>query len=353
MRSILKQLNRPNIDQEVIDWLEQHWAWLLAEFGENHLLELKTVLPNEDFFPETYDGSELAIQKLLERTANYMQIDPDEVQLVLYDESMKLPFTENAAGLYEEMDDHFRIWIDATRVEDPVPIIATIAHELGHVQLLGKKRISAERPDHEPLTDLITVFFGMGIFVANSALTEVNFRMGNYSSWQMSRKGYLTMPELGYALALFASSRKEVKPAWIRTLRPDVRQAFHWGMQQLSEKPLIEASSKTSLVFPQHLLEERIGKFEEVAHDSPDLCSFCGKQLTPEEMAYLEEPILCNECHESAEENEANLVAEEVAETTELGASFKLVIWIALASLMVLLLTSWFKKSWFLLSTER
>ena len=50
----------------------------------------------------------------------------------------------------------------------PRSLIAAIAHELGHVLLLGGGLISATRRDGEPLTGLVTVYLGMGIFTANA-----------------------------------------------------------------------------------------------------------------------------------------------------------------------------------------
>jgi hypothetical protein len=59
--------------------------------------------------------------------------------------------------------------IDRANIGNPTALLAVIAHELGHVRLLGENRIPAGRPDSEPLTDLLTVYLGMGIFTANAA----------------------------------------------------------------------------------------------------------------------------------------------------------------------------------------
>ncbi len=98
-------------------------------------------------------------------------------------------------------------------------LVATIAHELGHVHLLGDGRISADEEDHEPLTDLLTVFLGVGIFPANSVIRDVNWHSGNMEGWSISRQGYLTAPMFAYALALFAYIRGEYKASWSKHLR--------------------------------------------------------------------------------------------------------------------------------------
>jgi hypothetical protein len=102
-------------------------------------------------------------------------------------------------------------------------LVAVIAHELGHEILLGQKRISIDEPDHEPLTDLLTVFFGLGIFTANSTIQDRGWHSGGWSGWETSKMGYLDQPTLGYALAQFARVRAEHNPAWIKYIRPDVR----------------------------------------------------------------------------------------------------------------------------------
>jgi hypothetical protein len=52
-----------------------------------------------------------------------------------------------------------------SQAERPMSPIATIAHELG--QALPH---DVDRPDLEPLTDLLTVYFGLGSFGANATL---------------------------------------------------------------------------------------------------------------------------------------------------------------------------------------
>ena len=49
-------------------------------------------------------------------------------------------------------------------------LIATMSHELAHEYLIGQGRISGEEEDHEQLTDLLAVFLGFGVMLANSSL---------------------------------------------------------------------------------------------------------------------------------------------------------------------------------------
>ena len=56
----------------------------------------------------------------------------------------------------------------SSQAADPMALVATIGHELGHERLAGEGRV-AGRADEEQLTDLLTVYFGLGVFNANAA----------------------------------------------------------------------------------------------------------------------------------------------------------------------------------------
>ena len=73
-----------------------------------------------------------------------------------------------AAGTYEEGQSKFVIRLSRTELDQPMGLVGTMAHELAHVRLLGESRISREEFDNELLTDLTTVAFGLGIFLANT-----------------------------------------------------------------------------------------------------------------------------------------------------------------------------------------
>ncbi len=116
-------------------------------------------------------------------------------------------------------------------------LVATAAHELGHVILLGGNLMSRDTSDHEPMTDLLTIFLGLGIFTANSAAQFKQFQSDRKIGWSMQRLGYLPEPVFGYALAKFAVERSEKKPAWARHLSANVRADFKNSTRWLDENP--------------------------------------------------------------------------------------------------------------------
>ena len=110
--------------------------------------------------------------------------------------------------------------------EDPMVAVAVMAHELAHVILLGENLIDAESQDMEPFTDLATVYLGLGIFNANAAFRYQKRETYRRQGWSVSKSGYLTEEQFGYALAKFAFERGERKPEWAKHLASNIRPHF-------------------------------------------------------------------------------------------------------------------------------
>jgi hypothetical protein len=220
-------------------WIDERWSWLEAEFGVERLRGARVILPRPEYFPDPFSGKPEDARALLDRVCGYMGIDAASIELSLCEYRNPVyegQWREGTAGLYHPKAGKFRIWVELTKLADPLAMVGTMAHELGHVHLLGHGRISHVTEDHEPLTDLLTVFLGLGVFTANSVIRERHWQWGDFAGWSIGRRGYLGMPEYGYAFALFARARGEDGAAWSRELRLDVRTAFNQSMRFLSDE---------------------------------------------------------------------------------------------------------------------
>jgi hypothetical protein len=226
------------VDPATREWIDRRWVSLEGQFGRERLRKCRVVLPRPEFFPDPFQGTEEDARRILDRVCAYMDIDPATVEMSLYEDRDPLyegEWRHGTAGLYHAEGGKFRIWVEVGNLDDPLAMVATMAHELGHVHLLGHGRISDEAEDHEPLTDLLTVYFGMGVFSANSVIREHYWQAGQVSGWSMGRRGYLGMPAYGYALARFARARDEDGSEWARELRLDVRSPFKQAMRFLAQ----------------------------------------------------------------------------------------------------------------------
>lgn len=222
------------VDAETKEWIENAFDWLIEELGIEILRDVEVLLPIEEHFPDAFDGSNASIRRMVDRVCGYMDVDPKSVEVRFYrneDGSSIHQFAasesgQHALGTYRMHNGKYLISLDTSQTGNAQAMVATIAHELGHVILLGEDRLDPDHPDHEPMTDLLTVFYGFGVFNGNSVFSFEQWTNVSGQGWRAERRGYLTEEMFGYALALFASVRGESKPDWAPYLNTNVRSYF-------------------------------------------------------------------------------------------------------------------------------
>lgn len=233
-----------SVSAEEKEWLESAFLWLIEELSPEILLSVEVILPTEEFFPDPFSGSETDIRRMVDRVCDYMDVDPDLVDIRFFtneDGTDLHPLAgvessgEHALGTYQMRGGKYRIRLETSQANNPQVLVATIAHELGHVILLGENRLDADYADHEPMTDLLTVFYGMGIFTANSVFSFEQWTNTFAQGWQANRRGYLSEEMFGYALALFSYARGESKPDWVNYLQTNVKSYLRSSLNYLEK----------------------------------------------------------------------------------------------------------------------
>lgn len=73
-------------------------------------------------------------------------------------------------------------------------------------------------------THLLPICAGLGVLASDACLYDQQWSHGGWTGWSISKSGYYTADEIGYALALLTRARGEAKPAWLRSLRPDSKE---------------------------------------------------------------------------------------------------------------------------------
>jgi hypothetical protein len=206
--------------------------WLAGKLGLDRLKRAEVILPDDRFFPDPYTATPADARLIFDRVCGYMKLDPRRFDLAVLPPSA----VRNAPGLYYDAG-RPQIVLTLPQLADPGRLVASIAHELAYDILLQGGVIAGHEEDHEPLTDLIPVFLGLGVFLANAPVRErtanLNWNYFEINKLQINKQGYLPSRMLGYALALFAYVRGEAKPDWSRYLRPDASQPFKEGLRYL------------------------------------------------------------------------------------------------------------------------
>src|SRR5690606_37390057 len=205
--------NNCPIPEETRIWMEDAFIWQIKKFGEEKILGIKTLLPIKEDFLLQSNNNEHAAYEVLSIVAKQMDVNPDVIKMDFYTEELlelkgDMGFTlfgqqyedeSYSSGLYKgkDSDGKYSISIETGQLKELEKLVATIAHEIAHIKILGEGLL---KDNDEYLTDLVTVFFGLGIFSANTAFKFYS----QTDRWAYSKQGYLSQQEWGYALALYA-----------------------------------------------------------------------------------------------------------------------------------------------------
>lgn len=242
--AVLEQLKAPleELPGGQDQWIQGSMDWFVEQFGRE-VLERPIVLPSE-FVPAEYDGSEAAARALFEQVRERMGVPPgrlvlrfdlDAVDGQLY-RGRQAPQVAGATrmrfGSWLPGKEYNTVFISGRLLAEPSVLVANFAHEIGHEVLLGSGRISVSRPDQESLTDLLVVFHGFGIFIANASFGRPpggtnNLRMGMF---------YLRERALTDALAYYAFWQgASSMPPWEDELDGPVRAGLAARLHKLEE----------------------------------------------------------------------------------------------------------------------
>lgn len=234
---------KPPVSEEDRLWVDEGFGRLAQLLGRKRMLEARVMRPTAEDFPDRFDGSEAALQLMFWRVAGCMGVDPELIELQVFSDSTEstlesIPFTARSStspgGVYVEPHGQKKlVAVHQRQLRDPLSLVAVLAHELGHVILLGGGLVDRDAEDMEPLNDLLTVFLGFGIFNANAAFQFSQYTSTASQGWSTQRLGYLPERVWGYALARFAIERGEGDPEWSRFLATSVRSYFKSSIKWL------------------------------------------------------------------------------------------------------------------------
>ena len=96
---MLLELTLP-VNGEEKKWIEESFQWLLETFGKDVFLKHKTILPEEAFFPDKFDGSEEAVDKMVNRVCSYMDVDPRLIEVEFFFQQDESKAEHGQLGLY-------------------------------------------------------------------------------------------------------------------------------------------------------------------------------------------------------------------------------------------------------------
>jgi hypothetical protein len=222
-------------------WIEEKLTWLSDELPDNVFTGRRLVLPTPEFFPGRFDRTKATVGPLLERVCGYMDVAPSRIAVTFVAEEPNPLHLVNAAGqhmpttagTFQGGNERHAVSLSQSQLADPVMLVATMAHELAHVRLLGEGRVERGTFDGELLTDLTVVHLGLGIFLANTPRVWAS----QYTRWpgtDLRKPTYMTPPMYGWALAHIAWSHGDDDPPWADHLNAKSAADFRQGLRYLT-----------------------------------------------------------------------------------------------------------------------
>lgn len=208
-------------------FIDSNLAWMRFQFGR---LEVPSMLAPSKIRLPSYSSLEDLGQAMLRFVSKQMDIDPDTVDLHFFEEGnldnhlhTNIQSEEGYnLGEYHHRNNltgKFDIAINLESLKSPEQGIATFAHELAHLKLIGEGRISGEEETNELLTDLTAVYFGFGVFMVNTAFQRKTWSNGEaWEGWSISKSGYLPVEMINYALAFQSFLMDQLAPDWLQDL---------------------------------------------------------------------------------------------------------------------------------------
>ena len=218
------------LDEGTTSWILDTFAWALEQFGTDVFYQhTSLVLPDDTYFPDNLGNEPDVAETLFRRVRKHAHMDDWPCRLVAQEEDanrvvgpalMIQGAPSGPAGTFSMAADRSRtveISYNPSQLSRPESLIATFAHELAHYLMHS---VSSLPPGGEAFeehaTDLVAVFMGFGVFLANSAFSFSQYTDVDSQGWQTFAQGYLSESELVYCLAVFLHlkgiDRREAAP---------------------------------------------------------------------------------------------------------------------------------------------
>jgi len=237
------------VDDAVVEWQLDEFAFLIDNLSSGPgLPDAQLWRPISEHFGHP-SGKALVGNNLVgftfERILEQCRVSPDfPVTLRTVDtapsgfltDSVILQSDKKACGLYQLEQDEEGNWLETISVdfdlaENPTNLIATLAHELAHALHNRMPEPYDGEPElYELFTDLTAVYFGYGIFLANSRFA---FSMDDVG-WQAQGAGYLPEADLVFATALFMSLKNIPSEKAKPYLKPRLQKMLDKAFKQLA-----------------------------------------------------------------------------------------------------------------------
>ena len=241
----------PEPDEQ--DWILDGLRELVAKAGFTPFVLAPVVEPTDEFFPDPYVPGLASLRAMTRRLMDYAGLESHEMDFETFVAKRRLEMDEHGL-LRDRGHDGTAAWfagIDGSRclfgiseqqLPEPDVLAATMSHEVAHAWRRIHGLETEDRDTEEMLTDLTTVYLGLGILTGNGAY---RYRASGeltggwaITRWTTQQGGYLPVQAMAFALAAQALARggqwKAIKRIQ-RLLEPNQGGCFRAACEHIHE----------------------------------------------------------------------------------------------------------------------
>ena len=237
------------LDESSINWMFDTFAWALRNFdAEVFFNETILVTPCNDHFPGRQSSAEGMANLIFDRVMVYAGMKHWPYRLVdgstIEEISPVRPQIEGPirgeAGIAPTSVDESQKMVipyHQGQLKDPEVVIANFAHNLAHY--LGTAAGVAPPGGEENwphVTELLAVFMGFGLMMANSANTAKIRSCSSCSGPAIERENYLSEYDITYALAIFCCLKAIPTSKVAKNLKSSLRPFFKKAMKDVNRR---------------------------------------------------------------------------------------------------------------------
>ena len=239
------------LDETSIDWMFDTFAWALHNFDAQVFFnESILVTPSNEHFPGTESSAEGMANLIFDRVKVYagMQHWPYRLadgntveEIAPVQIKIEGPIRGEDGLVTTSIDDSEKLVIPyhEGQMNDPEIVIANFAHHLAHYLGTTAREAPPGGEENWPhVTELLTVFMGFGLMMANSANTAKIRSCSSCSGPSIERENFLSEYDITYALAIFCCLKGIPASNVAKNLKSSLRPFFKKAMKDVIRRRL-------------------------------------------------------------------------------------------------------------------
>ena len=241
------------------DWLEEHFGLVMDFYGEEQFVRKAPIVLSGDFARIQEEEPERLPLALTQELASQARIDVFDFKVDTFAKKntsdilteLGIPFSSQseagAAGIFHNIKNGTaHIALEERYLDDDISLVGTISHELAHVFLHLKRPPAGEiwdLEDEEPLTDLVAIMLGYGVYICNSVERFKKYTDGMMSGWSTGIQGYLSLEECCYVQGLVSAVYEQRFKSYKKSLSLNPRKFVSEAYDYIKRERLAPANS--------------------------------------------------------------------------------------------------------------